>query len=244
MPVLDSHVPRPASCSQRKHVETQAINISELTSVRVFSMNRKLKLESYNMMSLDAFKKALLQNISLDCKSKAACYSITLETVSTINQEDFDACYDLIAYTSKLDYEQSTTRWNPKAKKTEMKLANMRYLLVRDHAAPGVLGFASFMLTYEAGKKVVYLYEIHLADKLRNLGIGKQLVNIVSHIGQNAGVEKIMLTVFVRNSHAAEWYTHLGFSLDEFWPEARTLRSGPVKQTDYRILSRPIHNVD
>ncbi|CAF9916395.1 MAG: hypothetical protein GOMPHAMPRED_000984 [Gomphillus americanus] len=203
-------------------------------------MSRKLDPEGYNTMSLDAFKKALLKNVGPNCKSKATHYSVTLETASTINQEDFDACFDLIAYTSKLDYELSTTRWNPKAKKKEMKLANMRYLLVRDQIDPGVLGFASFMLTYEAGKEVVYLYEIHLADKLRNLGIGKQLINMVSQIGQNAGVEKIMLTVFVRNSHATEWYTRLGFTLDEFWPEARTLRSGPVKQTDYRILSRPV----
>ena len=53
-----------------------------------------------------------------------------------------------------------------------------------------------------------------------------------------------MLTVYVRNSHAAEWYARLGFTLDEFWPEAKVLRSGAVKQADYRILSRPVADVE
>ena len=116
----------------------------------------------------------------------------------------------------------------------------MRYLVVRRSGQPQILGFASCMLTYEDGKEVIYLYEIHLMDQLRGVGLGRYLIELVSGIGRNAGVEKMMLTVFNRNTQAAEWYSRLGFSNDEFQPEAKTLRSGVVKQGDYRILSRSI----
>lgn len=203
-------------------------------------MVKKTKIEIFNNLEVSKFSQQLLQNVELRYAFESKVYQITLETAASLSEPELNACFDLIEYTSKSDYEQSTTHWRPKVKKTEMVHIDMRYLLVRAEKDSRILGFASFMLTYEAGKEVVYLYEIHLSEALRGIGLGKHLIDIVSNIGHNAGVEKLMLTVFTRNQHAVDWYSHMAFNVDEFWPEARTLRSGTTKQADYRILSRGI----
>ena len=204
-------------------------------------MIKKAKLEILNGLDMSKFKKQLLQDIGLHYATKSKVYQITLEAALKMSEADLDACFNLIAYTSKSDYEQSKTRWRPKVKKAEMLHVDMRYFLVRaDEEDSRILGFASFMLTHEADTEVIYLYEIHLSDPVRRIGLGKHLVDIVSEVGRNAGVEKLMLTVFTRNQHAVDWYSRMGFAVDDSWPEARTLRSGITKQADYRILSRSI----
>lgn len=76
-----------------------------------------------------------------------------------------EACFRLIEETSKPDYENSTTMWRPAAKRKEMQLKDLRYILVKDSAGR-VRGFTSLMPTYEEGQPVVYCYEIHLKPEL------------------------------------------------------------------------------
>lgn len=121
----------------------------------------------------------------------------------------------------------------------------MRYLLIKAVAetkAGGeeVEGFLSFMLTYEDGYEVVYCYEIHLKPLLRGNGVGKQLIGMMEEAGKKAGVAKAMLTVFVENTGALDFYTKLGYGEDEFSPEPRKLRNGVVKNPTYVILSKSL----
>ncbi|KAM3069152.1 hypothetical protein ACMFMG_010675 [Clarireedia jacksonii] len=131
---------------------------------------------------------------------------------------------DLIAKTCGALYRASTMGWNQRKKRGEMKLRDLKYLVVkrngrglgdremsREREGKDVrgeeesgekveehneevgkkrkrtadedaeketqkpkgseegepLGFASFMPTYEDGKKVLYIYEIHLEEELR-----------------------------------------------------------------------------
>ena len=100
--------------------------------------------------------------------------------------------------------------------------------------------FASFMLTYEDGEEVVYLYEIHLGEELRGSGLGRYLMDLVENVGRKAGMGKCMLTVFMSNEAARKFYERLGYDVDEFSPGPRRLRNGVVKEADYVILSKKL----
>ena len=125
-----------------------------------------------------------------------------------------------------------------------MRLPDLRYLLVRlddDSGGTGVVeGFLSFMLTYEDGREVIYCYEIHLVPALRHGGLGGRLMRVLEGIGLEAGVDKAMLTVFVANEGAIEFYGRLGYEEDEYSPKPRRLRNGIVKKADYVILSKEL----
>ncbi|KAJ5973326.1 Acyl-CoA N-acyltransferase [Penicillium waksmanii] len=214
---------------------------------------------------------------------------------STIPPLDLEACLDLIEQTSGDAYTASGIGWSRPKKRKEMKLPDMKYLLVRgdsefepegpllsaDDAQGGLvvvpdepvselksgsgsglgldsemrqkdkdqneiqrqnsarlLGFLSFMVTYEDGKEVVYCYEIHLSPIARGRGLGGVLMSRMEGIGRLIGLEKAMLTVFKSNVAAREFYRKGGYEVDENSPQPRTLRNGTVKEWDYEILSK------
>ena len=164
---------------------------------------------------------------------------MTLETSSSIAAVDLQACFDLIEHTSADMYRNSDTRWSPAKKRKEMKLPDMRYLLLRRaalvdmscslsarDAAPAhararadvrreesaaVHGFISFMATYEDGHEVIYCYEIHLTERLRGCGLGRILLNAMEDVGKRFGVEKAMLTVYLANSSGLDFYSKCGW---------------------------------
>lgn len=134
--------------------------------------------------------------------------------------------------------------WAAGKKRREMKLPDMRYLIVRKQTEDGsggkdVLGFLSFMVTYEDRKEVVYCYEIHLQPTAQGLGLGRKLMLTMEDVGRRIGLEKAMLTVFKSNTRALDLYQRrLGFGVDEYSPQPRKLRNGTVKEADYLILSK------
>jgi len=120
-----------------------------------------------------------------------------------------------------------------------MKLPDMKYIiLVEDEGQ--LAGFSSFMITYEDGYEVLYIYEIHFKVPWQGKGLGKRLMNMAEGIGRNVGVSKVMLTVFKANAAAVGWYARLGYREDEFSPGPRRLRNGTVKEATYIILSKSL----
>lgn len=93
-------------------------------------------------------------------------YTISLEASITLSEEDLYACFNLIEHSSAEDYKKSKNGWNPKAKLNEMKLLDLKYLLIKSPNSK-VNGFCSFMPTYEDGYAVIYCYEIHLDTELQ-----------------------------------------------------------------------------
>lgn len=174
---------------------------------------------------------------------------LDIYTAQSIPPADFEACFALIELTSSRAYDASSAGWCPNKKRKEMKLPDMRYLIAHRgsrNAAPEtsaeaqgemILGFLSFMVTYEDGKEVIYCYEIHLSPSAQGLGLGGLLMRTLEDIGGRVGLEKAMLTVFKSNSKALRFYERLGFGVDEYSPQPRRLRNGTVKEMDYLILS-------
>lgn len=191
----------------------------------------------------------------LKLKRNGAFYTISPKAVSVIEQNELDQCFQLLEVSSKEDYRNSSKGWKPNAKKREMKEEGMWYLLVRqssdisivsDAVASPILAFLSFMLTYEDDHPVSYIYEIHLASQVRRLGIGSHLFKLCEQISRQTGaVEKMMLSVFTRNTIAVEFYKiKLEFEVDEFSPREKRLRGGIIKTPDYEILSKSIERND
>ena len=164
---------------------------------------------------------------------------------ANIAKEHLESCLDLIEHTSANDYQDSGVGWSRAKKKKEMILPDLKYFLLlkssQSSAGRGkeaVLGFISFMITYEDGHEVIYIYEIHFLPVLQGKGHGRRLTSFVESVGRNVGVEKAMLTVFKSNGRAVTWYERLGYVEDEFSPGPRKLRNGTIKQPTYIILSK------
>ncbi|KAI9834603.1 MAG: hypothetical protein M1826_000005 [Phylliscum demangeonii] len=220
-------------------------------------------IEQANALPLDALRSLHLSNEPLGLatghQGPLPSYAISLETSSSISASDFNACFQLIQDTSAEMYRNSSVGWSAAKKKKEMKLPDLRYLLVKTTIdghnddenerrgadgtrLPGpevvVVAFLSFMFTYEDGHEVVYCYELHVASKHRGLGFGRRLMDITENAGERARVEKAMLTVFVENTGAMAFYRQIGYVEDDYSPEAKILRSGAVKEPSYKILSK------
>jgi N-alpha-acetyltransferase 40 len=164
----------------------------------------------------------------------------------------FYECLSLIEQTSKSDYDGSGKKWSRSGKERELLLPDMKYILFTESTnldgkmggtwAPQVAGFISFMITYEDGHEVLYVYEIHLRPEWQGYGCGGEMMDVVEQVGRNVGVEKAMLTVYKSNDRAVQWYGRRGYVEDEFSPQPRTFRDGTVKEPTYLILSKDLRS--
>ncbi|MCJ1482967.1 hypothetical protein MMC06_003133 [Schaereria dolodes] len=203
------------------------------------------RIEATNALALGDFEARYLPDENLRWKNGVSqpglSRSIKFESSATIPPADLMACFDLLVATSASAYATSSIGWSPASKRKEMRLPDLRYLLVKSVETAQVQGFLSFMLTYEDGHETVYCYEIHLESALQGLGLGRHLIGIMEEIGRSVGVEKAMLTVFLKNEAALRFYEGLEYVEDGYSPRVRKLRNNVVKKPDYIILSKPLN---
>ncbi|CAF9931539.1 MAG: hypothetical protein ALECFALPRED_005031 [Alectoria fallacina] len=175
-------------------------------------------------------------------------WRLQLRTSEGLSDAEFTSCFSLVRETSAADYKASPDGWHPVKKRKEMRLRDMRYILLgraslrQPEGGPclPVDGFLSFMLTWEDGIEVIYCYEIHLDEHVRGRGMGKRLMGCLEEVGRKAEVKKAMLTVFKKNKAAVKFYERLGYGEDEFSPRPKKLRNGVVKELDYLIMSKSL----
>lgn len=163
----------------------------------------------------------------------------------------------MVELTSLEDYKRSKSGWKSNAKRKEMRLLDLKYLLVKN--GDQIEGFCSFMPTTEDEYFVIYCYEIHLAPSLQgqviesaledsrltsnSTGLGKMLMNFLDTVGRKIpNVEKVMLTCFLSNAKALQFYQKLGYETDEYSPPPKLLRNGTKIEADYVILSKEVHH--
>ncbi|KAL2802523.1 acyl-CoA N-acyltransferase [Aspergillus granulosus] len=193
-------------------------------------------------------------------ETEASTYTYTLDiyTASTIPTPDLNAAFNLIELTSSAAYKNSSMGWSPTEKRKEMKLPDMKYMILRrtgfdenvgdggdsdgENSSPAgeFAGFLEFMVTYEDGYEVLYCYEIHLTPEAQGQGLGEELMARFERVGARIGLEKAMLTVFRSNRRAITFYERVGYTEDESSPRPRKLRNGTVKEADYRIMSKSL----
>ncbi|KAL2018722.1 hypothetical protein VTK56DRAFT_428 [Thermocarpiscus australiensis] len=168
-------------------------------------------------------------------------YTIGLAGSGNLTDDELTACFRLIEETSQKDYENSAGKWHPERKLKEMKSPELRYILVKEQDTGTIHGFTSLMPTYEEGQPVIYCYEIHLKPELQGTGLGSLLMGFHSTVAANLPpVTKVMLTCFLSNQRALDFYRKLGFEKDDISPAPRKLRFGKIFTPDYVIMSKKI----
>lgn len=215
------------------------------------------RITSANSLSAESFRQEYFHS-AVQNLTPSRGLALSLETPSSIAESDLMACFELVRLTSVAAYEASTMGWSSKDKLKEMRLADMKYLLLKkqDHDAehPGaegstglptrMMGFASFMMTEEDELEVVYCYEIHLHPEVQGQGLGPRLMEILESIGKAVGMEISMLTVFTSNVMANRVYKRLGYEWydEEPVPAPRRLRSRETVQAKptYVILAKEL----
>ncbi|KAL5389773.1 hypothetical protein DPSP01_002264 [Paraphaeosphaeria sporulosa] len=182
-------------------------------------------------------------------------YKLELRPSTKLSHSDRGACLDIVRHTSMAAYKASRMGWHTPSKRTEMANKDMAYILVRatdgtrDAFGPGIdtniVGFISFMIDYDDPpndhRQVVYIFEIHLAERLRGKGLGKWLMFTVEAMAQSVTIKKTMLTVFVSNKAAIQAYKRMGYDKDEASPSDRETR-GRIIPSDYWIMSKSWHD--
>jgi ribosomal protein S18 acetylase RimI-like enzyme len=213
------------------------------------------RISEVNALSANRLKKqyidAELLVYSTEATETSKDYRIDLKTSGDLTNAELNSCFQLIESTSRPDYESSPSwGWYPKRKRREMKEDEMRYLLVRSAsrtqgsriaADQPVLGFLSFMLTHDSTPNVpvLYVYEIHLSQALRRLGLGAHLMDLAESIAENVAMQKVMLTCFLSNKAAHSFYRKRGYVADSCSPEDRRTRNKVIK-ADYVIMSKEV----
>ncbi|KAL4966248.1 N-terminal L-serine N(alpha)-acetyltransferase NAT4 [Aspergillus stella-maris] len=197
---------------------------------------------------------------SISSETETDSHDLSIYTAATIPPSELDLCFDLIESTSSAAYKDSSMGWSASEKRKEMKLPDMKYMILRRRAdasssagdgsgedaerdrdgdgAGEFAGFLEFMVTYEDGYEVLYCYEIHLTPESQGQGLGEELMQRFERIGKAVGLEKTMLTVFKSNKRAIKFYERVGYEEDENSPRPRKLRNGTVKEADYLIMSK------
>lgn len=222
------------------------------------TVSRKDKLvEDINALSIQDFRSRFVNEDALeyhsDLTDTSSTFNISLVAADWLAPGEYNAAFSLIEETSGADYESSTFGWHPRRKRREMLEPEMKYLLVRRKGTEptierrkdcgdldtSVLGFLSFMVDYDSSPSVpvLYIYEIHLAETLRGLGLGNHLMHVADLLAQNMGLAKVMLTCFLCNKKAYHFYADRGFLKDACSPEDRKTRN-KVVAVDYAILSK------
>lgn len=256
---------RPVPNANSKHLGLPLVERTNALNIEAFISNYISPLApTQKVLSEKAIDEALSSASDPAGQSQQHAVSTTpvdVYSAATISDSDLDACLDLIEFTSGQDYAASGIGWSRSKKRKEMQLPDMKYLIVRgaersleeqqqqqvkadEPGVPaslensGIVGFLSFMVTYEDGKEVVYCYEIHLSPMARGKGLGALLMNQMEDIGRLVGLEKAMLTVFKSNTTARRFYEKGGYEIDEYSPQPRKLRNGTIKEFDYLILSK------
>jgi ribosomal protein S18 acetylase RimI-like enzyme len=219
---------------------------------------RKEKLVAgINALSIEDFRSRFVQEDMLkyetDRKDTPGAFDISLVAADWLTPGEYNASFNLIEQTSRSDYESSTFGWHPRRKRKEMLEPEMKYLLVRSRGAEptidrtsksgvvdtSVLGFLSFMVDHDSSPTVpvLYIYEIHLSESLRGLGLGNHLMQVTERLANNMGLDMVMLTCFLCNKKAHHFYTDRGFGKDACSPADRKTRN-KVIAVDYVIMSK------
>lgn len=217
-------------------------NILQPRRSRSAVSSREATLEHINGLPTNAFEAAYLPSdwSTWTHPRTNAAYDLTMQSALELPQDDFQTCFELIEGSSGEDYKASSVGWSEAGKKREMRSPELRYILIRPSNSSTIVGFLSFMPTFEASQPVLYIYEIHLSPTLQGSGLGAHLFrSVVQPVARAVGcLDKVMLTCFKSNEAALGFYTRkLGFVVDESSPADRRLRGGRVVTSDYVILS-------
>lgn len=132
--------------------------------------------------------------------------TLQFKTGSTLSAELKDFIFNLTKENMQKLYEDAPGwGWSDSNKRRELFDEAARYLVAYTQDGEP-MGFAHFRFTYESESEVLYLYELQVAEKYRNKGLGKHLMQTLEIIGFKLSMKWLLLTVFKRNAAALRFY--------------------------------------
>nr|CDS28192.1 n alpha acetyltransferase 40 NatD catalytic [Hymenolepis microstoma] len=168
-----------------------------------------------------------------------------------LSSDEKSKVFSLLENNMKHLYLKSSWGWNGESKLTELFSPQSRFLLcyptqlkqtcaIGRHESPLSLNpsdkdpcaFVHFRFEVDARRPVLYCYEIQVLDRIRGMGLGQNLLQIMYKIAEVNKLTRIILTVFKFNSSAYVFFGRNGFKIDS------TDLSKEGKFVDYSIMSR------
>ena len=105
----------------------------------------------------------------------------------------------------------------------EFRHSNAQFLVCRECVSSSICAFCHFRFEED----MLYIWEIQINNKNQGLGLGRLLMSILDLVTLSRSLRKIMLTAFIANQNAVEFYKKLGFKVD---------KSETPKDADYLIF--------
>lgn len=171
--------------------------------------------------------------------------SIEFSLSSEISADTMQRCMDLFERNMGEMYSKSSWGLDLDEKLKDLSHKQSRFLLVfdkmnensNDSAGRSLVAFLNFRFCLDDDEHpecaVFYVYELQVEPSYRNAGIGRHLMDQAETLAAAGEMDKTILTVFVSNSGAMEFYKRLGYCEDESSP-----RQNGDTAADYEILSK------
>lgn len=99
-----------------------------------------------------------------------------------------------------------------------------------------MVAFTHFRFLVEDFCTVLYCYELQVRKDKARRNLGKRLMTILELIGRKYQMEYLMLTVIIRNQGARNFYSRLGYAVDETSPQMDLDEDS--ENVPYEILSK------
>ena len=144
--------------------------------------------------------------------------------------------------------------WDEQAKYNELTHKEARFLVLFDsdiplHAGATTLqdmdlrrrpiAFAHIRYEMELNQPILYLYEVQVSKLYQGQSLGSCIVQKIETLGRHLNLRRIMLTVFVNNVRARNFYKRLGYNTDASSPYQD---NADDPGAGYIILSKVLEN--
>lgn len=164
---------------------------------------------------------------SLESSSNFMC---EVRATSDLSADERAAIWATLQDNMQDMYVDSSWGWDPAAKQEELFHTYSRFILARNQdvitndttneaGQRPIIAYVMFRFDREEDEDVAYCYELQVCKDMRRSGLGRFLMHQLQSISTRWHMEKVMLTVFKHNSIARQFYTRLGFEVDETSPE-------------------------
>ena len=238
--------------SPKKKVKTEASTREDTSIDYAAALRTARKASSSDLLRLIQKHRSTRSSNPISTRLADAGFSLELVHGATLSSEQRKRVFSLFEANMKSMYRNSVLGWKPTQKKRELFDSESRFAIIRPPAEEGaeIAGFAMFRFDTEpchpddetarrgeAEVEVVYLYEIQIRATNQRDGLGKELMDVVYALGQQARMRKVMLTVFDENKAARAFYDKMGYKVDKNSPSLDPERKSRVDfETMFKVV--------
>ncbi|KAF3406597.1 hypothetical protein DPV78_000290 [Talaromyces pinophilus] len=119
-----------------KHYRDRAVPNEEEKELPLVERTNALSVHDFISRYIDSTRVHIDIKTKQDDAPTMTKAQIHIYSASTIPSLDFEGCFSLIETTSSEDYKNSSMGWSPTKKRKEMRLPDMRYMVLRGPPQP------------------------------------------------------------------------------------------------------------